>query len=122
KQAGAAGSMSGSMNDSQRARGEYELLFIAVSFDIFNGVGEMMDQLVARRHALQLIPRNADAFEQFGSNSCMAMVPDVLELPFLNINERAGFTLQYTGQPAMILMRVCEDDAPDVFGLESQVA
>src|SRR5574341_1196389 len=115
-------SMAWRVNNKQCARSEDELLLVAVSFDIFDGVGEMVNQLVARRHSLQFLLRRARAFEQVVVDPRVAMFRYILKLPFVNVNARAGFALQHSGQPAMVFVRVREDDALDVFGFESELA
>jgi hypothetical protein len=110
------------MNHPQRARSEYELLLIAVSFDILDGVRELVDQLVARRHPLQLFPRRARAFEQIRINPRVTMGRDVLKLPFVDVDARARFSLQPSGQPTMVFVRVRENYSLDVFGSESEFA
>src|SRR5262249_10105683 len=117
-----AGRVAGRVERPQRARSEYELLFVAVSFDVFDGVGEAPDQLVARRHALQLFVRRARTFEQFLIDPRLTLMRDVLKLPFVDIDARARFALQCSGQPAMVFVRVRENYALDVFGLESEFA
>src|SRR5262245_3177215 len=52
----------------------------------------------------------------------MTLIRDVLKLPFVDIDARARFALQGPGQPAMVFVRVRENYALDVFGLESEFA
>src|SRR5262249_56660276 len=89
QQTRAAGRVAGRVDRPQRARSEYELLFVVVSFDVFDGVGEAPDQLVARRHHLQLFARRAREFQQFLIDSRMTLIRDVLKLPFVDIDARA---------------------------------
>src|SRR5262249_33274634 len=122
QQTRAAGRVAGRVDHPQRARSEYELLFVAVSFDVFDGVSEALDQLVARRHRLQLFARRARASEQIGIDPRVTMIGDVLQLPLVDVDERPRFALQRPGQPTMVFVRVREDYALDVFGLEPQIA
>src|SRR5262249_589360 len=117
-----AGRVAGRVDHPQRARGEYELLFVAVSFDVFYRVGKAVYQLIARRHPLQLFVRRARAFEQVEIDPRVAVIGNVLNLPFVDVDARARFALRRPGQPAMVFVSVRENYAFDVFGFESEFA